>query len=181
MNQHDETRKILELIRENSKKPMLGKTLIKEQTGPTINVQQEDQNALDPTEMKEQERLFRDTVTQRVKFNKMKLYPKAQNVEWSGEFTDNAVEWFYSLDDTQGVYVTTELLQLREDTMKLLQKLIAYYKTWSDDWAKRIAEEYENQQTDEENAEEGPDSMNSPGFGEEGEGESMPNPTEENA
>ena len=123
MNQHDETRKILELIRESGKKPSIGKTLIKEQD---LNVQTQDENALDPTEMKEQERLFRDTVTQRVKFNQMKLYPKAQNVEWSGEFTDNAVEWFYSLDDTQGVYVTTELLQLREDTMKLLQKLIAY-------------------------------------------------------
>jgi len=178
MSQHDETRKILELIRESGSKSILTKTLITEQD---LNVQKKDENSLDPTEMKEQERLFRDTVTQRVKFNQMKLYPKAQNVEWSGEFTDNAVEWFYSLDDTQGVYVTTELLQLREDTMKLLQKLIAYYKTWSDDWAKRIAEEYENQQTDEENAEEGPDSMNSPGFGEEGEGESMPNPTEENA
>ena len=29
MNQHDETRKMLELIRESNKKPMLGKTLIK--------------------------------------------------------------------------------------------------------------------------------------------------------
>ena len=118
MSQHDETRKILELIRESGSKSILTKTLITEQD---LNVQKQDENSLDPTEMKEQERLFRDTVTQRVKFNQMKLYPKAQNVEWSGEFTDNAVEWFYSLDDTQGVYVTTELLQLREDTMKLLQ------------------------------------------------------------
>ena len=77
MNQHDETRKILELIRESDKKPLMGKTLIKEQD---LNVQTKDENALDPTEMKEQERLFRDTVTQRVKFNQMKLYPKAQNV-----------------------------------------------------------------------------------------------------
>ena len=171
MNRHDETRKILDLIRESNKKPTLGKTLIREQ---------EEKGELDPTELKEEEKKFRDTVTPRVKFNRFKLYPEAQNVEFSGEFTDNRVEWFFSLDDTQGVYVTTDMLQLREDTMKLLQKLIGYYKTWSEEWANRIAEEYENLEADEENEEEGPESLESPGFGEEGEGESMPNPTEEN-
>ena len=65
--------------------------------------------------------------------------------------------------------------------MKLLQKLIGYYKTWSEEWANRIAEEYENLEADEENKEEGPESLESPDFGEEGEGESIPNPTEENA
>ena len=171
MNQHDETRKILDLIRESNKKPTLGKTLIREQ---------EEKGELDTTELKEEEKKFRDTVTPRVKFNRFKLYPEAQNVEFSGEFTDNRVEWFFSLDDTQGVYVTTDMLQLREDTMKLLQKLIGYYKTWSEEWANRIAEEYENLEADEENEEEGPESLESPSFGEEGEGESMPNPTEEN-
>ena len=112
MNQHDETRKILDLIRESNKKPTLGKTLIREQ---------EEKGELDTTELKEEEKKFRDTVTPRVKFNRFKLYPEAQNVEFSGEFTDNRVEWFFSLDDTQGVYVTTDMLQLREDTMKLLQ------------------------------------------------------------
>lgn len=177
INQHDETRKILDLIRESNIKSTTVKTLIKEQDFKV----QEQKGELDPTELKEEEKKFRDTVTPRVKFNRFKLYPEAQNVEFSGEFTDNRVEWFFSLDDTQGVYVTTDMLQLREDTMKLLQKLIGYYKTWSEEWANRIAEEYENLQADEENEEEGPDSLNSPGFGEEGEGESMPNPTEENA
>lgn len=177
MNQHDETRKILDLIRENRKKPILGKTILKEQDFKV----QEEKGELDPTEVKEEEKKFRDTVTPRVKFNRFKLYPEAQNVEFSGEFTDNRVEWFFSLDDTQGVYVTTDMLQLREDTMRLLQKLIGYYKTWSEEWANRIAEEYENLEADEENEEEGPESLESPDFGEEGEGESMPNPTEENA
>ena len=167
----------MDLIRENRKKPTLGKTLIKEQDFKV----QEEKGELDPAELKEEEKKFRDTVTPRVKFNRFKLYPEAQNVEFSGEFTDNRVEWFFSLDDTQGVYVTTDMLQLREDTMRLLQKLIGYYKTWSEEWANRIAEEYENLEADEENEEEGPESLESPGFGEEGEGESMPNPTEENA
>ncbi len=91
MNQHDETRKILELIRENQQKSFKkNKTLITEQDQ---NVQEEKE--LDPAEYAEEEKKFRDTVTPRVKFNKFKLYPKAQNVEFSGEFTDNRIEWFY--------------------------------------------------------------------------------------
>jgi len=177
MNQHDETRKILDLIRENKKSHINnGRRILVEQDIRS----QEEKETLDPTELKEEEKKFRDTVTPRVKFNKFKLYPEAQNVEFSGEFTDSRIEWYYSLDDTQGVYITTDLLQLRDDTLKQIQKLVGYYKTWSEEWANRIAEEYENLHADEENEGEGPQSVDSPGFGEEGEGESMPNPTEEN-
>ena len=177
MNQHDETRKILDLIRENRiSRTNSHRTIITEQD---LNVQQEKE--LDPTEYAEEEKKFRDTVTPRVKFNKFKLYPQAQNVEFSGEFTDNRIEWFYSLDDSQGVYITTDLLQLRDDTLKQIQKLVGYYKTWSEEWANRIAEEYENEVKDEEDAVEGPQSLEAPDFGEEGEGEAMPQPPFENA
>jgi len=116
---------------------------------------------LDPTELSEEEKKFRDTVSPRVKFNRFRLYPKAQNVEFSGKFTDSNVEWFYSLDDTRGVYITTDLLQLNDQTLKQIQKLVAYYESWSNEWATKIAEEYNNEVKDEENAEEGPESLES--------------------
>ena len=177
MNQHDETRKILELIREDKRKSVNStKVLLKEQE---YRVQEEKE--LDPAEVTEEQKKFRDTVTPRVHFNKFKLYPKAQNVEWSGEFTDSRIEWVYSLDDTRGVYVTTTLLQLNDDILKQIQKLVGYYKTWADEWANRIAEEYQNEVKDQENEERGPQSLSSPGFGEEGEGEALPQPPFENA
>ena len=177
MNQHDETRKILELIRENKRHDNNGrKKLIVEQD---LNVQQEKE--LDPAEYTEEERKFRDTVTPRVTFNKFKLYPAAQNVEFSGEFTDTRILWYYSLDDTRGVYITTDMLQLSDDTLKQIQKLVGYYQTWADEWANRIAEEYQNEVVDEENEETGPESLESPGFGEEGEGEGLPQPPFQNA
>ena len=43
------------------------------------------------------------------------MYPKAQNVEFSGEFTDSKIEWFYSLDDTRGVYITGTFIQLNDE------------------------------------------------------------------
>lgn len=154
----DQTRKILDLIREGR---LTNKTLLNEQgeltpvdqMTPTDDFEtatadvETDQNVgedrnLEDAELKEEEDKFRQTVHNRVKFNKFKLYPNSQNVEWSGEFTDNRIQWNYSLDDSQGVYISCELTQLREDTLKVLQKLSGYYKTWSDEWATRISEEY---------------------------------------
>lgn len=154
MGEHDVTRKMLELIRESDRKIInVKRKLIKEAEEIT-----EDKD-LDPTELSEEEKKFRDTVTPRVKFNRFRLYPKAQNVEFSGKFTDSNIEWFYSLDDTRGVYMTADLLQLNDQTLKQIQKLVAYYETWSNEWATKIAEEYNNEVKDEENAEEGPENL----------------------
>ena len=166
----DHTRRILNLIREGKTKEV--SKLITEQEEETLAPTDEmmpdefetapaedvDENAgedrdLDDAELKEEEDKFRQTVHNRVKFNKFKLYPASQNVEWSGEFTDSRMEWNYSLDDSRGVYITSDLLQLDDDTLDVIKKLVGYYKAWSDDWATRIAEEYNNKIRDEENAE----------------------------
>lgn len=156
MDQHDETVRMLGLIRESNNINRKNKKLIREQSEikEDIDLGEEDSAAL-----QEEEKKFRDTVTPRVEFNRFKLYPKAQNVEFSGKFTANNVEWFYSLDDNNGVYITADLLQLNQDTLEMIQKLVAYYDAWSDEWATKIAEEYNNDVTDEENAEEGPEPL----------------------
>lgn len=160
MNQHDETRKILELIRENKRlEATSNKVLITEQQEGVV-----EEKELDPAEYTEEERKFRDTVSPRAKFNQFKLYPKAQNVEWSGKFTDSRIEWYFSLDDSRGIYITGDMLQLTDDILKQIQKLVGYYQTWSDEWANRIAEEYQNEVTAEENEGEGPESITSPGM-----------------
>jgi|TARA_R110000803_G_scaffold81853_1_gene147799 hypothetical protein len=159
--QDNQTRKILNLIREGDVKSK--KQMIKEQLDPTLNPTDQmdpdsgfeiadmpDENEeisgevreLDTDELKEEEDKFRQTVHNRVEFNKFKLYPKSQNVEFGGKFTDSRIEWFYSLDDSTGVYITTDMLQLRDETLEVIKKLVGYYKAWSDEWANRIAEEY---------------------------------------
>ena len=157
MSQHDETKRMLGLIREsnNSKK---NKSFLFEE----INVvSDKDLGEEDPNALKEEKRKFRDTVTPRVEFNKFKLYPKSQNVEFSGRFTSNNIEWYYSLDDTDGVYITGDLIQLNGSTLEQIQKLVAYYENWSDEWATKIAEEYKDRDS-ENNDEESEDN-----FGEE--------------
>ena len=159
--QDNQTRKILNRIREGDVKSK--KQMIKEQLDPTLNPTDQmdpdsgfeiadmpDENEeisgevreLDTDELKEEEDKFRQTVHNRVEFNKFKLYPKSQNVEFGGKFTDSRIEWFYSLDDSTGVYITTDMLQLRDETLEVIKKLVGYYKAWSDEWANRIVEEY---------------------------------------
>ena len=177
MSQHDETKRMLGLIRESStKKTDTTKKMLREQVESAT-----ENKELDPDELSEEEKKFRDTVTPRSSFNSFKLYPKAQNVEFSGEFTDSKVEWFFSLDDTRGVYITGTFIQLNDDVLKQIQKLVAYYETWSNEWANRIAEEYKNDVVDDENAEEGPESIESTEFGEEefGEGSMEDEPIED--
>lgn len=166
----DHTRRILNIIREG--KDTEASKLITEQEEEmlaptdemmpddfeTAEVEVEDEAAgedrdLDESELREEEDKFRQTVHNRVKFNKFKLYPASQNVEWGGEFTDSRMEWNYSLDDSRGVYMTSELLQLDDDTLDVIKKLVGYYKAWSDDWATRIAEEYNNKIRDNEDTE----------------------------
>lgn len=156
MSQHDETMRMLGLIRETKDLNRRNKKLIKEQSEVKDDI---DLGEEDPAGLQEEEKKFMDTVTPRVKFNRFKLYPKAQNVEFSGIFTSSNLEWFYSLDDTNGVYITADLLQLNQTTLEQIQKLVAYYDAWSNEWAIKIAEEYKNDIADEENAEEGPEPL----------------------
>lgn len=142
-NQHDHTKKLLDIIRE-SKIINKGKKIITEQT--TKDLSDEDIESYS-----EEEKNFRSNVSPRVKFNRFKLYPEAQNVEFSGEFTDSRIEWFYSLDDSRGVYMTADILQLNDSTLKQIQKLVAYYDTWSEEWANKIAEDYKDRELDIEN------------------------------
>lgn len=145
-NQHDHTKKLLDIIRE-SKIINKGKKIITEQI--TKDLSDEDIESYS-----EEEKNFRSNVSPRVKFNRFKLYPEAQNVEFSGEFTDSRIEWFYSLDDSRGVYMTADILQLNDSTLKQIQKLVAYYDTWSEEWANKIAEEYKDRELENELGEE---------------------------
>jgi len=159
MSQHDETKRMLGLIRETiDVEKSKNKGLLREQTEVKDDI---DLGEEDSASLVEEEKKFRDTVTPRVEFNRFKLYPKAQNVEFSGKFTSNNLEWFYSLDDTNGVYITSDLLQLDQSSLEQIQKLVAYYDTWSNEWAIKIAEEYKNDVVDEENEEEGPEPLES--------------------
>lgn len=108
--------------------------VIKEDIGQKIELEEKAQE--------EEESKFRDTVSPRVEFKKILIYPGAFNVEWSGKFTNSDLEWVYSLDNSNGVYISGDLVRLDDDMMETLKKLVGYYDTWSNEWANKLAKEY---------------------------------------
>ena len=128
-NQYDEIKKLLE-----SSRRMTGE-ILKEEEG----------RELTPEEQKREEEDFRKAVSDRVKFGKVKIYESGglPKVEWMGELIRERTEWVFSLDDTVGCYVSADLLQLRDETLKTLEKLRAYYDGWAKKWSEETSTEFE--------------------------------------
>lgn len=120
-------------------------------------IKEEEIQTIEPDEQREEENKFKDIVSKLVKFDPIRVHK--ENVEWSGHLIREKIDWHFSLDDTVGCYIdTTELIQLRDETLEVLKKLRGYYDVWSDEWSNRLT----GGSADEEAAtEEG-------GFGEEG-------------
>tara|TARA_R110000744_G_C19294712_1_gene555051 strand:+ start:816 stop:1310 length:495 start_codon:yes stop_codon:yes gene_type:complete len=139
-NQYDEIKELLK----NSRR-MTGE-LLKEEEG----------RELTPEEQKREEEDFRRAVSDRVKFGKIKIYESGglPKVEWMGELIRERMEFVFSLDDTVGCYVSADLLQLRDDTLKTLEKLRAYYDGWAKKWSEETSTEFEEmEETGEEETE----------------------------
>jgi hypothetical protein len=101
------------------------------------SLNEEDIQTIEPDEQRDEESKFKDVVSKLVKFEPIKVH--RENVEWSGHLIREKIDWYFSLDDTIGCYVdTTELIQLRDETLEVLKKLRGYYDVWSDEWSNRL-------------------------------------------
>lgn len=115
-----------------------GKKIITEQKGKLL-LKEEDFQEITPEEQREEENKFKDTVSKLVKFDKMKVY--RQNVEWSGELVREKVRWVFSLNESNGCYISIEsedMLQLTMEVIETFKKLKGYYDVWSDEWSSRL-------------------------------------------
>lgn len=141
INEYDESKRILDIIRESNyshKRKQFKGSLLTEATQP-------DRIVLDATQQKDEEKKFRGIISPRVNFDQLIIYPKTGNVEWGGTFQDSKIQWFYSLDDTRGVYISCELLKLDDSTITTIKKLVGFYDNWADEWANKLADEYRNE------------------------------------
>ena len=72
-----------------------------------------------------------------VDFNKLNLY--SNNVEWSGKITELDVEFYYSIGETNGVYINGTMTKIDDDYLEFLNKLRQYYEKFKSKWSKVIA------------------------------------------
>jgi len=123
------------------------KELLKKSRTRTHQILKEEEGReLTPQEQKKEEDDFRRAVSDRVKFGKIRIYESGglPKVEWMGELVRERMEWVYSLDDTVGCYISGDLLQLRDETLKTLEKLRAYYDGWAKKWSEETSAEFED-------------------------------------
>jgi hypothetical protein len=86
---------------------------------------------------------FRTQVAELVDFNTINLYQN--NVEWSGLITDRDIEFFFSVSETDGVYIRGEMLKVDTDFMELTEKLKKFYEKFRAKWSKIISSRKETE------------------------------------
>lgn len=152
INEHDETRKMLDILRENShnRHKMISMGLLTEQDDMPTNNDDKRKLELIGDDLIEEKQNFMNAISSRVEFEPFVIYPDDKQVQWSGEFSDTNLKWTFSLDDPEGVWISGNLIQLRDSTLKLLKKLSGYYSSWSKEWNRKLISDY-GQEGEEEN------------------------------
>lgn len=80
---------------------------------------------------------FRTQVSELVDFNMLNVYEN--NVEWSGLITDRNIEFFFSVSETDGVYIQGEMIKVDPDFVLLTEKLKKHYEKFKSKWSKIIS------------------------------------------
>ena len=80
---------------------------------------------------------FREEVAEIVDFGKLNVYE--ENVEWSGKIKELDLEFFFTIDETDGLYINGQMLHIDQDYIDMVGKLQAYYQKFKTKWSKVIA------------------------------------------
>lgn len=80
---------------------------------------------------------FMEEVADIVDFNKLNLY--TNNVEWSGKITELDVEFFFSIGETNGVYINGTMSKVDDEFLEMLNKLKTYYDKFKSKWGKILS------------------------------------------
>jgi hypothetical protein len=80
---------------------------------------------------------FTNEVSDLVDFNTLNLYPN--NVEWSGKIQDIDIDFFFSIGETNGVYINGDMININDEFVEMMTKLRTYYEKFKTKWSKVIA------------------------------------------
>jgi hypothetical protein len=81
---------------------------------------------------------FRTDVSELVEFNKLNVYDN--NVEWSGKITEMDLEFFFSIGESTGIYINSEMSKVDENFTETLKKLQTFYEKFKSKWSKVLSD-----------------------------------------
>jgi hypothetical protein len=88
---------------------------------------------------------FVNEVSDLANFGQLNVYKN--NVEWSGVVVDYDVEFYYTIGESNGIYISGEMMKLDENLLDMITKLQTYYEKFKSKWAKVLAARKKTTQT----------------------------------
>ena len=80
---------------------------------------------------------FRNEVAELVEFGKMNVFN--ENVEWNGKILELNLEFFYTINEPNGIYVNGDMVKLDQDYVEMIDKLQKNYEKFKTKWSKIVA------------------------------------------
>jgi len=76
-------------------------------------------------------------VSDLVNFGQLNVYQN--NVDWSGLIVDSDTEFYFTIGESNGIYMSGEMVKVDENYLGMISKLQAYYEKFKSKWAKILA------------------------------------------
>tara|TARA_R100001509_G_scaffold130872_1_gene84301 strand:+ start:4545 stop:5075 length:531 start_codon:yes stop_codon:yes gene_type:complete len=92
---------------------------------------------------------FIEQVSDLVDYNSLNIYDN--NVEWSGQLVKFDTEFFYTVGERNGVYISGSMIKVDEEALEMLNNLKDYYQIFSAKWAKVLADRKSTKKMENEN------------------------------
>jgi len=77
-------------------------------------------------------------VSDLVNFNQLNVYK--DNVDWSGKIVDFDIDFYFTIGENNGLYITCDMVKVDENFTSSMDKLQTYYEKFKSKWAKVIAQ-----------------------------------------
>jgi hypothetical protein len=81
---------------------------------------------------------FVSEVSDLVNFDELNIYDN--NVEWSGKIVDFDIDFYFTIGESNGIYVSGDMVKLDENFLSMTEKLQQYYEKFKSKWAKVLAQ-----------------------------------------
>lgn len=80
---------------------------------------------------------FVNEVSDLVNFEQLNVYQN--NVDWSGKVVDFDMDFYFTIGENNGIYISGEMMKLDENLLDTVNKLQTFYEKFKSKWAKVLA------------------------------------------
>ena len=129
INEHDMTKKMIDIMKEG---------LDTASDDGVIEISGEEKKA-------EEDKLKEVVGETMIQFNVFNVYPEANNVVFGGQFQGyGGLQFQFTLEDTNGFYITANNVQVTTELLTMMQKLKGYYEGWKGDMSELLTDYQRN-------------------------------------